>query len=59
MDVVHRGSGVFSPDDLFEIGDFLFGMAYQVEDGMRNGLTGLPANNQPRPNFRPFPNNLE
>jgi hypothetical protein len=51
-------NGVFSPDDLFEIGDFLFGTAYQVEDGMGNGLTGLPANNQPRPNFRPFPNNV-
>jgi mono/diheme cytochrome c family protein len=51
-------NGVFTPDDLFEIGDFLFETIYQVGDGMGNALTGLPANNQPRPNFRPFPNNV-
>jgi mono/diheme cytochrome c family protein len=51
-------NGVFSPDDLFEMGDFLFETNYQVGDGMGNALTGLPANNQPRPNFRPFPNNV-
>jgi len=50
--------GLFTPDDLFEIGDFMFETVYRVEDGMGNALTGLPANNQPRPNFRQLPNNV-
>jgi hypothetical protein len=50
--------GLFTPDALFEIGDFLFETVYRVENGMGNALTGLPANNTPRPNFRPFPNNV-
>jgi len=51
-------AGKFTPDDLFEIGDFMFETVYRVEDGMGNGLPGLPAGNQPRPNFRQFPNNV-
>jgi Di-haem oxidoreductase, putative peroxidase len=50
--------GAFSPDDLFEMGDFLFEVAYRVEDGMGNGLPGLPGNGKPRPNFREIPNNV-
>jgi len=50
--------GVFSPEDLFNIGDFMFETVYRVEDGMGNALTGAPANNKPRPNFRQFPNNV-
>jgi cytochrome c peroxidase len=50
--------GLFTPAALFDIGDFLFETVYRVENGMGNALTGLPANNKPRPNFRPFPNNV-
>jgi hypothetical protein len=48
-------AGQFSPDDLFEMGDFLFEVIYRVENGMGNAVVGLPANNKPRPNFRTFP----
>jgi hypothetical protein len=48
-------AGQFSPDDLFEIGDFLFEAIFRVENGMGNAVVGLPANNTPRPNFRLFP----
>jgi hypothetical protein len=51
-------NGLVSADTLFNVGDFLFETAYQTKDGMGNALTGLPANNMPRPNFRPFPNNV-
>jgi mono/diheme cytochrome c family protein len=51
-------AGAFTADDLFEIGDFMFETVYRVEDGMGNALAGTPANNQPRPNFRQFPNNV-
>jgi hypothetical protein len=51
-------SGAFTPAALFDIGDFLFETVFQVGNGMGNALTGLPANNQPRPNFRKFPNNV-
>jgi len=50
--------GLFTPAALFDIGDFTFETIFRVEDGMGNGLPGLPANNQPRPNFRPFPHNV-
>jgi cytochrome c peroxidase len=50
--------GVFTPDELFEIGDFTFETIFRVEDGMGNALTGAPANTTPRPNFRQFPNNV-
>jgi mono/diheme cytochrome c family protein len=48
-------SGLVSADTLFNIGDFLFEYNFQVQEGLGNALTGLPANNQPRPNFRAFP----
>jgi mono/diheme cytochrome c family protein len=51
-------AGQFTPDALFEIGDFMFETVYRVEDGMGNALTGAPANTTPRPNFRQFPNNV-
>jgi mono/diheme cytochrome c family protein len=51
-------NGVFTPNDLFKNGEFLFEAIHQVGDGMGNALTGLPANNQPQPNFRPVPNNV-
>lgn len=50
--------GAVSANRLFDIGDFLFELNYRVENGMGNALAGLPANNKPRPNFRPFPNNV-
>jgi cytochrome c peroxidase len=50
--------GAFTPEVLFDIGDFLFENIYQVKDGLGNALASLPGNNQPRPNFRPFPNNV-
>jgi hypothetical protein len=49
---------VFTPEDLFEVGDFLFESVFRVEDGMGNALTAAPGNNQPRPNFREIPNNV-
>jgi mono/diheme cytochrome c family protein len=49
---------LFTPAALFDIGDFLFETVFRVENGMGNALTTLPANNQPRPNFRKFPNNV-
>jgi len=51
-------SGQFSPEDLFEIGDFMFETVYRVEDGMGNALNGAPAGTSPRPNFRQIPNNV-
>jgi mono/diheme cytochrome c family protein len=48
-------AGQFSPDDLFEMGDFLFEVVYRVENGMGNAVIGLPGNGKPRPNFREFP----
>jgi mono/diheme cytochrome c family protein len=51
-------NGVFTPDDLFEIGDFTFEHIFRVEEGMGNALAGAPGNGQPRPNFRQFPNNV-
>jgi hypothetical protein len=51
-------NGVFTPDELFEIGDFTFETIFRVEDGMGNALTGAPAGTSPRPNFRQFPNNV-
>jgi len=50
--------GAFAPDDLFEIGDFMFETVYRVENGMGNALNGAPAGTSPRPNFRQFPNNV-
>jgi len=50
--------GVFSPEELFEVGDFLFEVVFRVEDGMGNAIIGAPAGNSPRPNFRQFPNNV-
>jgi mono/diheme cytochrome c family protein len=51
-------AGRFSVDELHEIGDFLFAYNYQVSQGLGNALPGTPANNKPRPNFRPIPNNV-
>jgi cytochrome c peroxidase len=51
-------SGAFTPAALFDIGDFLFETVYRFEDGMGNALVSAPANSMPRPNFRPFPNNV-
>jgi mono/diheme cytochrome c family protein len=51
-------SGSVSADTLFNIGNFLFDNIYQTDQGLGNALTGLPANNTARPNFRPFPNNV-
>jgi len=50
--------GLFTPAQLFDIGDFTFEHEFRIEEGMRNALAGLPANNQPRPNFRQIPNNV-
>jgi mono/diheme cytochrome c family protein len=49
---------VFTPTELFDIGDFLFESVFRVEDGMGNALIGAPAGNNARPNFREFPNNV-
>jgi len=51
-------SGAFDPQELFEIGDFLFETVYRLDGGLGNALVGAPANNTPRPNFRPLPNNV-
>jgi hypothetical protein len=51
-------AGQFSPEDLFEIGDFLFEVAYRVQDGMGNAVVGAPGGGKPRPNFREIPNNV-
>lgn len=50
--------GLFTPAALFDIGDFLFEDIFTVPQGLGNALTAAPANNKPRPNFRPFPNNV-
>jgi mono/diheme cytochrome c family protein len=51
-------AGAFSPEDLFEIGDFLFEAVFRIENGMGNALPGLPGGGKPRPNFRELPNNV-
>jgi len=51
-------AGRFGAEDLFEIGDFLFEVAYQTRDGMGNALAGAPGGGKPRPNFRDIPNNV-
>jgi mono/diheme cytochrome c family protein len=49
---------LFTAQQLFDLGDFLFENIFRVENGMGNALITLPANNTPRPNFRKFPNNV-
>jgi mono/diheme cytochrome c family protein len=44
--------GLFSPAQLFDIGDFTFEHVFRIEEGVGNALKRLPAGNQPRPNFR-------
>jgi len=51
-------NGVFTPAQLFDIGDFTFEHIFSVEEGMGNALAGAPGNGQPRPDFRQFPNNV-
>ena len=51
-------SGVFTPAQLFDIGDFTFEHIFRIEEGMGNALAGAPGNGQPRPDFRQFPNNV-
>jgi subtilisin-like proprotein convertase family protein len=50
--------GLFTPEQLFDIGDFTFETIFRVEDGMGNALNGAPAGTSPRPNFRQIPNNV-
>jgi cytochrome c peroxidase len=50
--------GLFTPNDLFDIGDFTFETIFRVQDGMGNALAAAPAGTSPRPNFRQFPNNV-
>jgi len=51
-------NGLFTPAQLFDIGDFTFEHIFRVEEGMGNALAGAPGNGQPRPDFRQFPNNV-
>jgi cytochrome c peroxidase len=50
--------GLYTPDNLYTTGEFIFGDNFQAGFGMGNALIAAPANNTPRPNFRPFPNNV-
>jgi hypothetical protein len=45
-------AGHFTPDQLFEIGDFLFEHNYTVAEGWGNALTSSPGGHKPRPNLR-------
>src|SRR4029079_217643 len=51
-------NGYFTPEDLFEIGDFTFEHTFTVAEGLGNALSGAPGNGQPRPAFRNVPNNV-
>jgi len=51
-------AGGFTAAQLFDIGDFTFEHIFTVPEGLGNALLAAPANNTPRPNFRPFPNNV-
>jgi len=53
--------GVFTPEDLFEIGDFSFEVGFQLVDGLGNSLANAPGAGggaAGRPNFRQIPNNV-
>jgi len=50
--------GVFTPGALFDIGSFMFKTVYRVEDGLGNGLAGVPGGGKPPPSFRQIPNNV-
>jgi cytochrome c553 len=45
-------AGLFSAEELFETGDFLFESVFRLQDGLGNALIGAPAGNNPPPNFR-------
>jgi len=51
-------NGLFTPADLFEVGDFMFEHAFTVAEGLGNALPGAPGNGTARPAFRLFPNNV-
>jgi cytochrome c peroxidase len=44
--------GLFTPAQLFGIGDFAFEHVFLLEEGVGNALFGSPAGREPRPNFR-------
>jgi mono/diheme cytochrome c family protein len=56
--ISQAAAAALSADELFEIGDFMFEHMFTVPEGLGNALVAAPANNTPRPNFRPFPNNV-
>jgi hypothetical protein len=51
-------AGRFTPEDLFEIGDFTFEHVFTVAEGLGNALPGAPGNGTARPAFRNIPNNV-
>jgi len=50
--------GLFTPSQLFDIGDFVFEHDFQVAEGLGNALAGAPGNGTARPAFRNIPNNV-
>ena len=50
--------GLFTPSQLFDIGDFTFEHIFQVSEGLGNALPGAPGNGTARPAFRNIPNNV-
>ena len=51
-------NGYFTPEDLFEVGDFTFEHVFAVNEGLGNALSTAPGNGTPRPAFRNIPNNV-
>jgi hypothetical protein len=45
-------NGNFTPDQLFQLGDFLFAHDFLLQEGFGNALTTAPAGTRPRPNER-------
>jgi cytochrome c peroxidase len=48
--------GLFTPDELFDIGDFLFNHTFTPSEGLGNALSGPPAGPNARPNARAIHN---
>lgn len=49
---------LFTAEELFEVGDFMFEHAFTLAEGLGNALVGTQGGNNPKPNFRNIPNNV-
>jgi mono/diheme cytochrome c family protein len=48
--------GLYTADNLFDIGDFLFNHTFTTDEGLGNALDAAPAGSNPRPNQRALHN---